>query len=64
MLAAAPRRDMTETTVIYDELQLLGDLTRGQDAEILLTLIKRPEKGCFRESIAPQLADDSAIFFP
>lgn len=35
------RRDMSSTTIVCDELQLLGDQTRGQDTEILLTLLKR-----------------------
>ena len=35
------RRNMSSTTIVCDEVQLLGDQTRGQDTEILLTLLKR-----------------------
>ncbi|MCE2029387.1 DEAD/DEAH box helicase [Sessilibacter corallicola] len=32
--------DMTNTVVVCDEIQLLGDLHRGQNVEVLLTLLK------------------------
>lgn len=36
-----PRRDMSGTAFVCDEIQLIGDKTRGQNVEILMTLIKR-----------------------
>lgn len=36
-----PPLDLTDTTFICDEIQLIGDKTRGQSVEILITLLKR-----------------------
>ena len=36
-----PPRDLTDLTFVCDEIQLIGDKTRGQNAELLLTLMKR-----------------------
>lgn len=36
-----PPRDLTDTCFICDEVQLIGDKTRGQKVELLLTLLKR-----------------------
>ena len=36
-----PPRDLTDTLFICDEIQLIGDATRGQSVELLLTLLKR-----------------------
>jgi len=36
-----PPRDLTDTTFVCDEIQLIGDKTRGQSVELLLTLIRR-----------------------
>jgi len=36
-----PPRDLTDTTFICDEVQLIGDKARGQNVELLLTLLKR-----------------------
>ncbi len=48
MLArGGPRRDMSHYCVVADEIQLLGDDGRGQDIEILLTLIKTAGYGQF-----------------
>lgn len=41
MSVGGPVRDMTDTCFICDEVQLLGDKQRGQNAELLLTLLKR-----------------------
>lgn len=32
--------DMTTTVIVCDEIQLIGDATRGQNVEVLLTLLK------------------------
>jgi helicase len=48
MLASSGlRQDMTHYCVIADEIQLLADEGRGQDLEILLTLIKAANHGQF-----------------
>ncbi|WEJ77714.1 DEAD/DEAH box helicase [Paracoccus versutus] len=36
-----PPRDLTDTTFICDEIQLIGEKNRGQNVELLLTLIKK-----------------------
>lgn len=36
-----PPRDLSDTLFICDEVQLIGDQTRGQSVELLLTLLKR-----------------------
>ncbi|MFT8542080.1 DEAD/DEAH box helicase [Acetobacter sp.] len=36
-----PPRDLRDVTFICDEVQLIGDKTRGKSVELLLTLIKR-----------------------
>lgn len=36
-----PPRDLTDTTFVCDEVQLIGDKSRGQNVELLLTLLKR-----------------------
>lgn len=36
-----PPRDLTDTCFVCDEVQLIGDKTRGQKVELLLTLLKR-----------------------
>lgn len=36
-----PPRDLTDTTFICDEVQLVGDQHRGQNVELLLTLMRR-----------------------
>lgn len=36
-----PPRDLTDTTLICDEIQLVGDQQRGQNVELLLTLMRR-----------------------
>lgn len=41
------RQDMTHYCVIADEIQLIGDEKRGQDLEILLTLVKAAKFGQF-----------------
>ncbi|ENC9835294.1 DEAD/DEAH box helicase [Vibrio fluvialis] len=33
-------KDMTNTVIVCDEIQLIGDLHRGQNVELLLTLLK------------------------
>lgn len=59
-----PRRDMSGTAFVCDEIQLIGDKTRGQNVEILMTLIKRAGWAQFvglsavlREDDARKLAD-------
>jgi helicase len=41
MSTGGPPRDLTDTTFICDEVQLIGDKNRGQNVELLLTLLKR-----------------------
>jgi len=36
-----PPRDLTDVTFVCDEVQLVGDPTRGQNVELLLTLMRR-----------------------
>ena len=36
-----PPRDLTDTTIICDEVQLIGDANRGRNVELLLTLLRR-----------------------
>lgn len=36
-----PRRNMTDTVFICDEVQIIGDKNRGQNVEILLTILRR-----------------------
>jgi helicase len=39
--ASGVRGDMTHCTVVCDEIQILGDETRGRSVEVLLTLLRR-----------------------
>ncbi len=41
------RQDMTHYCIVADEFQLIADLTRGQDVEILFTAIKQAKIGQF-----------------
>jgi helicase len=60
MLASSGlRQDMTHYCVVADEIQLLGDASRGQDIEILLTLIKAARYGQFIGLSAVLHQDDS-----
>lgn len=36
-----PPRDLTDVTFVCDEVQLIGDKSRGQNVELLLTLLKK-----------------------
>lgn len=36
-----PLRDLTDTCFVCDEVQLIGDATRGRNVELLLTLLRR-----------------------
>lgn len=38
--ASGVPKDMTNTVVVCDEIQLLGDVSRGQNVEVLLTLLR------------------------
>lgn len=38
--ASGVPRDMSNTVVVCDEIQLLGDVSRGQSVEVLLTLLR------------------------
>lgn len=38
--ASGVPKDMSSTVVVCDEIQLLGDLSRGQNVEVLLTLLR------------------------
>lgn len=38
--ASGVPRDMSNTVVVCDEIQLIGDKNRGQNVEILLTLLR------------------------
>lgn len=42
-----PPRDLTDICFVCDEIQLIGDKTRGQNVELLLTLLKRSRWGQF-----------------
>ncbi len=41
MSVGGPPRDLTDTTFVCDEVQLVGDPNRGQNVELLLTLMRR-----------------------
>jgi helicase len=41
MSVGGPPRDLTDTTFVCDEVQLVGDRHRGQNVELLLTLMRR-----------------------
>ena len=62
--AAGMKRDMSRVLVICDEIQLLGDKTRGRSVEVLLTLLKSAPLGqmialsaVIEESDARKLSD-------
>ncbi|AEG50075.1 DEAD/DEAH box helicase domain protein [Sphingobium chlorophenolicum L-1] len=59
-----PPRDLTDICFVCDEIQLIGEKARGQNVELLLTLLKRSRWGQFiglsavlSESDAVALAD-------
>ena len=47
LAASGLRQDMSHYCIVADEFQLIADATRGQDVEILFTLIKRAGYGQF-----------------
>ena len=47
LAASGLRQDMTHYCIVADEFQLIGDSTRGQDVEILFTMIKEAKFGQF-----------------
>ena len=63
MLASSGvRGDMTDCAVICDEVQILGDATRGRTIEVLLTLLRRARWGqLVALSAVLDLKDASAV---
>ena len=47
LAASGLRQDMSHYCIVADEFQLIADATRGQDVEVLFTLIKRAGYGQF-----------------
>ena len=47
LAASGLRQDMSHYCIVADEFQLIADATRGQDVELLFTLIKRASYGQF-----------------
>ncbi|MCW1994384.1 UNVERIFIED_ORG: helicase [Bradyrhizobium japonicum] len=59
MSVGGPPRDLTDTTFVCDEVQLVGDPHRGQNVELLLTLMRRAGWQQF-VGLSAVLSDDDA----
>jgi len=57
-----PPRDLSDVTFVCDEVQLIGDKTRGKSVELLLTLLKRAKWNQFVALSAVMASTDADSF--
>lgn len=57
-----PPRDLSDVTFVCDEVQLIGDKTRGKNVELLLTLLKRATWNQFVALSAVMARTDAGSF--